>query len=106
MSTGTSSVFAARLKQARIAAGISQRALGMALGYPPDSASPRMNQYEQGKREPGLATARQIAVQLGIPLAYLYCEEPDLADLILRFAKMNASERASILRSVERFQHR
>jgi transcriptional regulator with XRE-family HTH domain len=39
-------LFAARLKAAREAAGYSQRGLGIALGFDPSAASPRINQYE------------------------------------------------------------
>ena len=85
--------FACRLEQARKAAGLSQRALGIALGYAPESASPRMNQYERGRREPDFSTARQIADRLNVPLAYLFCEEDELAELILVFARSEENAR-------------
>jgi DNA-binding XRE family transcriptional regulator len=42
-------VFSARLKEARIAAGLSQERLGVVAGIEEASASARMNQYERGK---------------------------------------------------------
>ncbi len=81
-------IFSLRLKQAREAAGYSQRGLGIALGLDVDSASPRINQYERGRREPGLETVSRIAALLKVPLAYLYCEEDDLAEAMLALARL------------------
>ncbi|MBJ9284375.1 hypothetical protein I5487_02930 [Citrobacter freundii] len=43
----TSNPIPERLKEARIKAGISQRALGILVGFDPASASSRMNHYEK-----------------------------------------------------------
>ena len=72
----------------------------MQLSYPPDSASPRMNQYERGKREPDLATARQIADCLGVPLPFLYCEQEDLATLIREFGSLKEVQREAVMQAV------
>ena len=52
-----------RLKQARIAKGISQKQLGIQLGLEVGSASARMNQYERGKHVPDflMASKSQLA---------------------------------------------
>lgn len=49
------------------------------------SASARMNQYERGKHEPDLATIRRIARALNVPVAYLFAEDDELAELIRKF---------------------
>lgn len=93
-------IFSLRLKQARETAGYSQRGLGIALGLDVDSASPRINQYERGRREPGLEMASRIAARLGVPLAFLYCEEDDLAEALLALAQLDATARARMIAAI------
>ncbi|MBQ4844567.1 helix-turn-helix transcriptional regulator [Pseudoalteromonas sp. MMG005] len=81
-----------RLKEARKAAGYTQQKLGLALGMEPNTASARMNQYEKGKHAPDFTTMKRIADELGVPVAYFYCEEDVLAELILELGKLNKSE--------------
>lgn len=81
-----------RLKQARKAAGYTQQQLGIALGMEPNTASARMNQYEKGKHSPDYTTMKRIADELGVPVAYFYCDEDVLAELILELGKLNKSE--------------
>ena len=69
-------VFALRLAQARERSGLSQTQLGVLAGLDPSVASPRINQYERGKHEPQLKTAKRLAEVLGIPPAFLYTEPP------------------------------
>ncbi|STX37713.1 helix-turn-helix domain-containing protein [Legionella feeleii] len=71
-----------RLKEARIASGMSQKVLGIAAGIDEFSASPRINQYETGKHSPDYLTLHRIAKVLNIPTAYFYAEEDDLAEVI------------------------
>ncbi|XQA76011.1 helix-turn-helix domain-containing protein [Xanthomonas sacchari] len=59
-----------RLAQARERAGLSQKQLGILAGLDPSVASPRINQYERGRHEPQLKTAKQLAEVLGIPPAF------------------------------------
>ena len=81
-----------RLKQARKAAGYTQQRIGIALGMEPNTASARMNQYEKGKHSPDYTTMKRIADELGVPVAFFYCEEDVLAELILELGKLNKSE--------------
>lgn len=81
-----------RLKQARKAAGYTQQQLGIALGMEPNTASARMNQYEKGKHSPDYTTMKRIADELGVPVAYFYCEEEVLAELILELGKLDKFE--------------
>ena len=60
-------VFARRLAEARKRAGLSQRQLGVLAELDPTVASPRINQYERGKHEPQLKTAKRLAEVLGRP---------------------------------------
>ena len=75
----TNSPFPNRLKEARKAIGISQKELGIRIGLDEFTASPRMNQYEKGKHAPAFSVVKAISQELGIPTAFFYCEEDELA---------------------------
>ena len=94
-------IFARRLAQARERAGLSQKQLGLLAGMEPHVASPRVNQYEKGKHEPHLATAKKLADVLGIPPAFLYTEDELLAKLLLRWAEMTAAQKKDLLKRAE-----
>jgi len=85
-----------RLKEARVAAGISQKKLGIAAGIDEFSSSARMNQYETGKHVPDFSTLERIAKILNIPSAYFYTIDNDLAELIVKYGKLNKSERNTL----------
>lgn len=86
-------LFSRRLRQARVAKGLSQRSLGVLAGIDESSAGVRMSQYETGRHTPDITIAKHIADALGIPLSYLYCDEDELAQLILAIGNMQKSER-------------
>jgi transcriptional regulator with XRE-family HTH domain len=50
---------------------------------------------------PPLATAEKLAGALGVPLAYFYCDDEQLAALILGFAALHAEGRARACALVE-----
>jgi transcriptional regulator with XRE-family HTH domain len=96
------SIIAKRLKEARErAGGLSQKQLGIRAGIDESSASPRMNFYERGKHKPDLLTLTRIGAVLQIPAAYFYCEDDELADLILRFSALPAGQRRRVIRFME-----
>lgn len=76
-----------RLKEARVAAGLSQKKLGIAAGIDEFSASARMNQYETGKHTPDYLTLKCIAKVLKLPTAYFYAETDELAKIINEFSR-------------------
>lgn len=81
----TESPLPRRLKEARIAAKLSQKQLGITAGIDEFSASPRVNQYETGKHTPDFLTLKRIADVLSVPTAYFYAEEDDLAEMIRNY---------------------
>lgn len=99
--------FATRLKAARLRkaallksqgrGGYSQEKLGIETGIEEATASARMNQYEQGKHLPDLTQAIRFAEALDVPLAYLFCLEEDLADLLLAAHTLNEVSRRALL---------
>lgn len=94
-------VFAQRLAQARTRAGLSQAQLGLLAGLDPAVASPRINQYERGKHEPQLKTAKRLAEVLGIPPAFLYTDDDLLAELLLQWNDLSLRQKKDLLKQVE-----
>lgn len=96
--TANSQIFATRLAQARERAGLSQKQLGILAGLDPSVASPRINQYERGRHEPQLKTAKQLAEVLGVPPAFLYTDDELLAELLLRWNDLSLRAKKSLLK--------
>jgi transcriptional regulator with XRE-family HTH domain len=90
-------LFARRLKQARLAAGLSQERLGVAAGVDEFSASARLNQYERGKHTPDVLTATHLARVLKVPLAYFWASDDDEAQLLCAFHALTGKEREQVL---------
>lgn len=90
-----------RLKEARLKKGLSQERLGVLAGIDEMSASARMNQYERGKHAPDWLTVERLAVVLEVPVAYLYAEGDDVADLLLRFHALDAAARQSVIKYID-----
>ena len=78
-------VYSRRLREAREAYGISQRGLGVEAGLDDFVASTRVNRYETGVHQPDLQTLQRLAEVLGLPVAYFYAEDDELARLIREF---------------------
>ncbi len=86
-------VYSRRLREAREAYGISQRALGIEAGLDEFVASTRVNRYETGVHQPDLLTLQRLAAILKLPVAYFYAEDDDLAQLIADFKKRKKIKR-------------
>ncbi|MEZ9819874.1 helix-turn-helix domain-containing protein [Shewanella sp. 10N.286.45.A1] len=91
-----------RLKQARKAMGISQKQLGIQLGMEPGTASARMNHYEKGKHTPDYATLKAMADELGVPVAYFFCESESTAELLCLLERMTEVERADLVKKIKK----
>ena len=86
-------VWAKRLKEARLAAGVSQKQLGIRAGLDPFVASSRINRYEQGVHRADYGIAQRIARELSIPTAFLYCDDDNIAQLLLILGRLSESDR-------------
>ena len=85
----------ARLKQARLNAGLSQKMLGIEAGIDAFVASTRINRYELGIHRPDLLTVRKLAKVLDVPVAFFFADEDDdIAELLLLHKKANAGLRS------------
>jgi transcriptional regulator with XRE-family HTH domain len=91
------STFGARLKAARLQAGLSQEQLGLLAGFEVESASARMNRYERGTRAPAVALVERIGMALKLPIAYFYATDDDEAALLVAFYRMPPSARSELL---------
>ncbi|MGE4329334.1 helix-turn-helix domain-containing protein [Diaphorobacter sp.] len=87
----------ARLKQARLAAGLSQKMLGIEAGIDAFVASTRINRYELGIHRPDLLTVRKLAKVLDVPVAFFFADEEDeIAELLFRYGKVEPSVRTAV----------
>lgn len=94
---GGVSIVASRLKEARLRAGISQKQLGIRAGIDEFSASPRINQYERGKHMPDLQTLTRLAAVMQVPVPYFYCQDAELADVIVKYSALRKAQRRRLL---------
>lgn len=90
------STFGRRLREARRRAGIPQDKLGVKIGLDEGTASARMSRYETGVHEPPFGVAVKLARALRVPAAYFYCEDDELAALVLVWGHLSKSERKRI----------
>lgn len=93
-------IFGRRIRMLREQLGWSQEKVGVAIGIDESSSRARISRYELGVHEPPVPTARLIASALGAPLAYLYCEDDNVAMLLLALHKLDVGQRD---RNVEMF---
>ena len=91
-----------RLKEARSKAGLSQRALGILVGFDHASASSRMNHYEKGRHVPDIVTLRRIATELNVPLNDYFCNDEVTAELSLLISKMSDNDRFQLIEFIKK----
>ena len=92
----------ARLKQARLAAKLSQKQLGIQAGIDAFVASTRINRYELGVHKPDFLTAQNLARVLGISAAFLYAPEDEIAELLFRYCHADELERLAVQKLLEK----
>lgn len=78
-----SHVLGRRLRFLRELRGWSQEKVGVDIGLDESSARTRISRYELGVHEPPIATARLLSKALDVPLPYLYCEDEQVAKMLL-----------------------
>lgn len=97
VSSTSASVFGRRLRSRREALELSQEKVGVAIGIDESCSRARISRYELGVHEPALPTAKRLAEALEVPLEYLFCDDDDLAALLLAWRKFSQSEREGLL---------
>jgi len=93
-------VFAKRLKQARVRGKITQENLGIKAGIDEASSSARINQYEKGKHTPDFETAERLAKVLDVPVEFFYCRSEAMATLVLMFNSLDAPDKQRALGAI------
>lgn len=96
-----STVFGRRLREARRLADIPQDRLGVQIGLDEGTASARMSRYETGTHEPPYDIAVKLAKVLHMPTAYFYCDDDELANVILVWRHLSRSERKRVKPLIE-----
>jgi transcriptional regulator with XRE-family HTH domain len=94
------SVFALRLKEARIRLGLSQEKLGVLAGIDEASSSARMNQYERGKHTPDSTMVARLAQALNVPEAFFYAQDDELAWLLIQWHRADKKHKKIIIECV------
>lgn len=95
-------IFCKRLKEARMAAGLSQKKLGIAAGIDEFVASTRINRYEKGVHEADINTAQKLAQTLNVPLAYFYVENDQLATIVINYEHLSEENKEKILKIIDK----
>lgn len=93
-------VWGKRLKEARTAAGLSQKQLGIEAGLDPFVASTRINRYEVGVHKADYQITQKLALILGVPSGYFYTEDDALAEIMVRYHRLPAKGRNAIVKMV------
>jgi hypothetical protein len=51
-------------------------------------------------------TVKRLAKELGVPVAYLFCDDGFLAQCIFRLAKLSDEDKKSVVEQLSKNQHR
>jgi transcriptional regulator with XRE-family HTH domain len=94
---GRISILAKRLEEALKKADISQKTLGIRAGIDEFIASTSINQYVRGTHTPKLQTMTRVAAVLQVPLPWFYCEDAELAEVIIKFSALPQAQRRRFL---------
>lgn len=90
-------IFSQRLREARLEAGLSQKALGIRAELDPFVASARINRYERGVHIPDPVTAARLAHVLNVPVEYFYARSDRMARMIRAFDALSAPDQEKLL---------
>jgi transcriptional regulator with XRE-family HTH domain len=90
-------LFGRRLREARLRVGLPQDKLGVCIGLDEESSSARISRYETGVHEPPFETAGSLAFALGVPVAYFYCDDDELATLLVQYAALSSADKQKLI---------
>lgn len=79
--------------------GWSQEKVGVDIGIDESSSRARISRYESGVHEPPVQTAKAIALALQVPLAYLYCEDDQVARFLLVLEQLTVPDRRNAMQT-------
>ncbi|GGH61231.1 hypothetical protein GCM10010975_24710 [Comamonas phosphati] len=90
-------VIGRRMRLRREALEWSQEKVGVEIGIDESASRARISRYELGIHEPPVKTARLIAQVLGVSLTYLYCEDDELAALLLAMESLSKERKSTLV---------
>lgn len=88
----------ARLKEARLSAGLSQKQLGIRAGLDEFVASTRINRYELGIHKADFSIVVRLAEVLNVPPNYFFSEDDVQAELAAICHRLNARKKAELVK--------
>lgn len=94
------SVFSRRLREARLRSGIAQDKLGVMIGLDEGCSSARMSRYENGVHEPPFPIIESLAGFLNVPVAYFFCDDDRLAEIMRLYSLVKTKERQAMFDAV------
>ena len=100
------SLFGKRLREARNRIGIVQDKLGVLIGMDESCSSARISRYETGTHEPPIATAQKLAMALKVPVAFFYCDDERLAEILIHYAALDDNQIDQLLVHVQRMSEK
>jgi transcriptional regulator with XRE-family HTH domain len=92
-------IWGRRLKEARMAAGLSQKQLGIQAGLDEFVASPRINRYELGVHKADYKIVQRLAQLLNVPTGYFYTEDDALANLMVLYYRLSARKKNELIKT-------
>jgi transcriptional regulator with XRE-family HTH domain len=98
--TNGANVFGARLRHVRERLGMAQEKLGVQIGIDESASRARISRYETGVHEPPIGTARLLAQALNVPLAYLYCDDDEIANMLLNLTTLPPATQDRALKAI------
>ena len=93
-------VFGRRLRARRQALGLSQEAVGVAIGIDESCSRTRISRYETGKAEPALAIGQLLAKALQVPVGYFYCDDDLEAEALLIIHALTQGQKERIVETL------
>ncbi|MEN9432517.1 MAG: hypothetical protein RLZZ422_106 [Pseudomonadota bacterium] len=105
MITPPQSLFGRRLRAARIQAGLAQDRLGVLIGLDEGCSSARISRYETGTHAPPFEVAQSLSIVLKVPVAYFYCPEDSLAELLMELYHWAQGDWERVLKEIKPLCH-
>jgi len=93
-----------RLREARLAKGLTQAELGAVLGLEEENtAAPRISRYERGDRMPDNESMAKLAEALELPVAYFHAVNEPMAEAILVLSQLSPERQEELLHKMREF---
>ena len=93
-------IFGRRLRERRLALGLSQEAVGVAIGIDESCSRTRISRYETGSSEPAIAISRLLAKALQVPIGYFYCDDDLEAEALLIIHNVKRDQKRRIVETL------